>query len=118
MMNKHINTKFKKGELSKPSLIQLDYDNGLMDSLLFQMWLSGKNTPVQKQSALIKKRIEAYAKHFKLKSFLTLMLVALTQLYVDIAQWLNITNETAHRPAEALLWASIEPEAIPYISFL
>ena len=117
-MKKHINTKFKKGELSKPSLIQLDYDNGLMDSLVFQARLSGKNTPIQKQSALIKRRIAAYAKHFKLKSFLTLMLVALSALCVNATQLFIFTDKTSYDVPEGLLYAGIEPEAVAYLNFL
>ena len=63
-------------------------------------------------------RTKIYDQHFKIKHFITALLVALTQLYVDIAQWLNTSDETANRPAESLLWADVEPEAIPYISFL
>ena len=117
-MKKLKHTKFRKDQISKPSLIQLDYDNGLMDSLLFHSWLSGKNTPVQKQSALIKKRMNTYAKHFKLKSFLTLMLVALSALCVNATQLFIFTDKTSYDVPEGLLYAGIEPEAVAYLNFL
>jgi hypothetical protein len=63
-------------------------------------------------------RIKVNKLNAKLKSFLNIMLAALIQLYIDAMQSLNLIDKTAHKPAEALLWAEIEPEAIPYISFL
>ena len=63
-------------------------------------------------------RIKVNKLNAKLKSFLNIMLAALIQLYIDAMQSLNLIDKTAHKPAEALLWAKIEPEAIPYISFL
>ena len=63
-------------------------------------------------------RIKVNKLNAKLKLFLNIMLAALIQLYIDAMQSLNLIDKTAHKPAEALLWAEIEPEAIPYISFL
>tara|TARA_R110000737_G_scaffold51875_1_gene73346 strand:+ start:288 stop:596 length:309 start_codon:yes stop_codon:yes gene_type:complete len=63
-------------------------------------------------------RIKVNTLNAKLKLFLNIMLAALIQLYIDAMQSLNLIDKTAHKPAEALLWAEIEPEAIPYISFL
>ena len=118
MMKKGINTKFREGQLTHASSIQLKYDTGLTDNLLILAELFDKQIPIQKQSALIYKRMRLYAKQFNLKSFLHLALSALMQLYIDALQSLNLMDRTAHKPVQAMLWASVEPESAPYISFL
>tara|TARA_R110002153_G_scaffold32500_3_gene98279 strand:- start:3015 stop:3338 length:324 start_codon:yes stop_codon:yes gene_type:complete len=77
-----------------------------------------KQMSINEQMQNIRLRMKVYKQSTKLKSFLNIMLAALIQLYIDAMQSLNLIDKTAHKPAEALLWAEIEPEAIPYISFL
>ena len=59
-----------------------------------------------------------YLQNGYIKYFLHLALVALTQLYVEATQWLVFIDKEAHSAPEGVLWANIEPEATPYISFL
>jgi len=63
-------------------------------------------------------RIKLNKQNFLLKYFLSLMTLALVQIYTDVQQWLTFIDKTPHSPSEALLWSNIEPEAVQYISFL
>ena len=77
-----------------------------------------KQMTIEEQMQNIRLRMKVYNLSTKLKHFLTLMLVALMQLFIDALQSLNLMDRTAHKPVQALLWSSVEPESAPYISFL